>query len=258
MLQSVLPLLADTVSLSVMQQGTGSGVLLLHAGAGPTSIRPLQRELRDCRTVLPIHPGFDGTPRPLWCRRVTDLTLIYLALIQDLGLTDVTVIGNSMGGWIAAELAASGAPAVSRLVILDGVGLVPTTETGPIINPLEVPPDELPGLVYAAPLRFARPPTAEGRRAAEANAAALEVYAGDPFFCDPVLPERLSAVRIPTLVLWGEADRIVTPAYGRALAGTIPEARFELVAEAGHFPQIEQTDRVIATIREFISRYRRS
>src|ERR1700755_1955153 len=99
--QIALRLLAQTVTLSVTDQGTEAAVLLLHAGAGPTSLRPLQRGLANYRTVLPIHPGFDETPRPLWCRRVADLTLIYLALIEQLGLTDVTVVGNSMGGWVA-------------------------------------------------------------------------------------------------------------------------------------------------------------
>ena len=85
-----------------------------------------------------------------------------------------------------------------------------------------------------------------------ANQAALRVYAGEPFMHDPGLRARLAGLALPTLVLWGESDRIVTPAYGRQFAEAVPGARFELVPEAGHFPQIERLDAVTAAIAGFL------
>lgn len=76
-------------------------------------------------------------------------------------------------------------------------------------------------------------------------------YAGEPFMHDPGLRERLAQIRIPTLLLWGANDRIVTPAYGQRFANSIPDARFELVNEAGHFPQIERLDAVLALVGRF-------
>jgi pimeloyl-ACP methyl ester carboxylesterase len=250
-LQTTTELLAGSLSLSVIDEGDGEPVLLLHAGAGPTSMRSLQRAMPDSRTLLPVHPGFDGTPRPGWCRRIADLTLIYLSLIERLGLSNLTVIGNSMGGWVAAELAASHSPAVARVVIIDGVGMVPTPATGPIVNPGEVPRAHLPALVYADPARFPRPPAAEGQAAFDLNQQALSCYAGHPFMCDPSLPERLREVRVPVLVLWGAEDGIVTPAYGRSIANAIPTASFQLLDGAGHFPQIERPAETLAAIRAF-------
>jgi pimeloyl-ACP methyl ester carboxylesterase len=255
---STVKLLADSLTLSLIEEGKGPAVLLLHPGAGPTAMRPLVRALSGSRVLLPTHPGFDGTPCPMWCRRIADLATIYLALIERLELGPVTVVGNSMGGWIAAELAASGSPAIAGAVILDGVGLTPTASTGPITDPNQVPPAELPALVYANPARFAKPATSAVAPALPDNREMLKRYAGDPFFCDATLPQRLAAIRIPVLVLWGEADRIVTPAYGRALAGAIPGSHFELIADAGHFPQIEQIHAVVDAMDRFTSRYRKS
>jgi pimeloyl-ACP methyl ester carboxylesterase len=125
------------------------------------------------------------------------------------------------------------------------------------VDPSQVPPAELPGLVYAHAARFAHlaDPQPNSRASSRAHAVwqtnqeTLKCYAGQPFFCDPSLPERLATIRVPVMIIWGEADRIVTPAYGRVLASSIPTARFELLADAGHFPQIEQPDRVAALVR---------
>jgi len=81
----------------------------------------------------------------------------------------------------------------------------------------------------------------------------LRVYAGDPYMHDPALAGRLAAITVPTLVLWGEADRIATPGYGRAFAAAIPGARFEIVERAGHLPQLEQPEATFAAIDEFLA-----
>jgi pimeloyl-ACP methyl ester carboxylesterase len=82
--------------------------------------------------------------------------------------------------------------------------------------------------------------------------ATMRVLAGDPYMHDPSMLGRLGEVSIPTLVLWGESDRIVTPDYGRALAAAIPNARFEIVRKAGHLPQIEQPEATFRSIDGFL------
>jgi pimeloyl-ACP methyl ester carboxylesterase len=81
-----------------------------------------------------------------------------------------------------------------------------------------------------------------------ANGAALAVYAGSPAMADPALLDRLSGISVPTLVLWGESDQIVGPDYGRAYAAAIDRARFEVLADTGHMPQMETPDLVAQTI----------
>ncbi len=253
-MNSNLVLLAGTLPLAVDEQGSGRPYLLLHGGAGPGLMAGLAAGLAPTgRAVLPTHPGFAGQPRPEWFRRVDDLVLGYLALLEQLDLHDVVVVGNSVGGWLAAELGLRVSPRVTALVLLDAVGLDPTPASGPIVDPATLAPAELLTYSFHDPGRFASAPTDPAAVAGmAANQQALHVYAGEPFMHDPGLRARLPGLALPTLVLWGASDRIVTPAYGRQFADLIPAAQFHSVPQAGHFPQIEQLDRVLALLKDFV------
>lgn len=99
------------VALTVEERGQGQPYLVLHGGAGPQSVAAFAQLLADKganRVLTPIHPGFGGTPRPDAFHTVTGLAALYGRLLDDLGLENVTVIGNSVGGWITVELALLG------------------------------------------------------------------------------------------------------------------------------------------------------
>lgn len=248
-----LSLLADTLPLTIDDRGRGTPYLLLHGGAGPRSMAGLAGRLAETgRAVLPTHPGFDGRPRPAWCERVADLALAYLALLERLDLDGVVVVGNSLGGWIGAELALRASPRVAGLVLLDAVGVAPTPATGAIADPAALAPAELLALAFHDPARGAAAFAGADPAVAATNQAALRTYAGGPSMADPTLHGRLSRLALPTLVLWGVGDGVVTPAYGRHFADGIPGARFALVPEAGHFPQIEQPEAVAAAMDAFL------
>ncbi|RZK61791.1 MAG: alpha/beta fold hydrolase [Hymenobacter sp.] len=244
-------LLAGTLPLTFTDQGHGRPYLLLHGAAGPGALRGLADALAPAgRAVLPTHPGFDGQPRPEWCRSINDLALLYLALLEKLDLHDVVLVGNSMGGWLATELALRASPRVAALVLLNAAGLDATPAEG-LTDPTTIAPAERAAYAFHDPARFGaavpRPTDPAVQAAAQAS---VRSYGGAPFMQDPSLRQRLPGLALPTLVLWGESDRIITPAYGRQLAGLIPKARFELVPAAGHFPQVEQLDRVVACMQE--------
>src|SRR6187551_3451214 len=96
------------VEVTLSERGQGHPFLLLHGGGGPMTVNPWADTLADARparVITPIHPGFGGTPRPESVATVADLAAVYVALLDDLDLMDVTVVGNSIGGWVAAELA---------------------------------------------------------------------------------------------------------------------------------------------------------
>jgi pimeloyl-ACP methyl ester carboxylesterase len=93
--------------------------------------------------------------------------------------------------------------------------------------------------------------TPEQQAVMAGNRAALLAYGGTAM-TDPGLAARLSAIAVPTLVVWGAGDRIADPAYGRALATAIPGAAFELLPETGHVPQIESPDRLLAALVPFL------
>ena len=84
-----------------------------------------------------------------------------------------------------------------------------------------------------------------------ANGAALAVYAGSPAMADPTLLSRLSGITVPTLVLWGESDQIVEPAYGQAYTAAVPGAHFQVLPATGHLPQMETPDLVLQAIRDW-------
>lgn len=248
---SPLLVLSETLPLTVHEAGQGRPYLLLHGGAGPASMLGLAAALAATgRAVLPTHPGFDGTPRPEWLRSVPGLATAYLALLERLDLRDVVVVGNSVGGWLAAEIGLRQSPRVARLVLLNAVGLPATAATGPITDPTQLAPAERASYAFHHPARYSlAPATPDAAAAMAANQQALGVYAGQPYMHDPTLPARLAALPVPTTVLWGESDRIVTPAYGRQFAEFIPGAHFVPVPGAGHFPQLEQPEVVLSYVQ---------
>jgi pimeloyl-ACP methyl ester carboxylesterase len=238
-----------SVQLTLEERGDGHPYLLLHGGAGPQSVTAFAQLLAESngnRVVTPTHPGFGGTPRPAGLDSVVGLADLYAALLDDLGLEEVTVIGNSVGGWIAAEMAVKDLPFISSIVLLDAVGIEVPEHPVADVSGLSVP--EIQALSFHDPTRFrvdiASIPEAQ-KAVMAANGTTLAVYAGTPAMADTSLVGRLNAVSIPTLVLWGESDQIVDPAYGRAYAAAINGARFELLPAAGHMPQMETPDQVL-------------
>lgn len=245
-----------TLDITVdLRGGQGRPFLLLHGGGGPRTVTPfaaLLAEQRPARVFTPVHPGFDGTVRPDRLTDVPSLARIYAHLLEVLDLRDVAVVGNSIGGWIAAELAALGSDRISSVTLLNAVGIhVPGR---PIAETSGLTPAELARLSFHDPSKFRFDPTAatEARRAVmAADRAALQVYAGPHAMADPTLTERLAKVAHPTLVAWGAGDRIVDTDYGRAYAQAIPGAQFRLLEGTGHLPQTETPEQLLPVLWDF-------
>jgi pimeloyl-ACP methyl ester carboxylesterase len=240
------------VEVEVEVRGDGQPFLLLHGGAGPQSVARLAQLLaeRDHNRVLtPTHPGFGGTSRPHGLNTVARLAALYRDLLDDLALEDVMVIGNSVGGWIAVEMALLGSPRITGIVLLDAVGIEVEDHAVADVSGLSVP--EIQTLSFHDPTPFRVDPATipDAQKAImAANGVALAAYAGSPAMADPTLRRRLNGIAIPTLVLWGESDQIVEPTYGRAYAAAIHRARFEVLPATGHLPQMENPDLVLQTI----------
>ncbi|MGX6606726.1 alpha/beta fold hydrolase [Micromonosporaceae bacterium Da 78-11] len=232
------------------EHGDGRPVLLLHGGAGPQSVTGFAQLLAahaGVRVITPTHPGFAGTPRPPHLDGIPALAGHYAELLDDLALTDVVLVGNSIGGWVAAELALRDSSRIGGLIIVDGVGIEVPGEPVADIFPLALA--QLADLSYHRPDAFRIDETTfdDTRRAGlAANRAALKAYAGR--MTDPTLRSRLAALTVPTAVIWGESDRVATPAYGRAYAAAISGASFTLLPETGHVPQIESPEALLKAI----------
>ena len=176
---------------------------------------------------------------------------MYIALLAELGLRDVTVIGNSIGGWIAAEMALLETNRISSFVLVDAVGI--EVPGHPIADFFSLTPRQLAELSYHDPDRFGIDPSKlspEALQVMAGNRATIAVYAGTSMH-DASLAKRLTGVTTPTLVVWGDSDRIADVDYGRAFADAIPGARFQLLRETGHLPQIETPGQLLDAVWAF-------
>ena len=242
------------VPVTYTERGAGRPVLLLHGGAGPASVTgfaDLLAEHAGMRVLVPTHPGFAPTPRPERLDSIRALAMVYTALLDELDLREVSVIGSSIGGWLAAEIAAAGSPRLGAAVLMDAVGL--KVPGHPVADFFSLTFDQVADLSYHDPDAFRIDPTAlpPAQQAAMAtNRAALAVYGGTTM-TDPGLHDRLASITVPTLVLWGDADRIVDADVGRAYAAAIPGARFQLLEATGHLPQLETPQQALDAITTF-------
>src|SRR6202521_5896841 len=171
-----------TVGVSVTEKGEGRPFLLLHGGGGPLTVNgfaDLLAARRPARVIVPTHPGFGGTPRPDSLATVPGLAALYIALLAELALDDVTVIGNSIGGWIAAEMALRDTHGISSFVLVDAVGI--EVPGHPIADFFSLTPRQLAELSYHDPDRFGIDPSKlspEALQVMAGNRATLAVYGG--------------------------------------------------------------------------------
>ena len=251
--QTRIETFADGLTVRIDERGSGRPLLVLHGGGGPQSVSGFAAAVSEHAYVLsPIHPGFAGEPRPEWFNSIDDLALTYLELLERLDLHEVMVVGFSIGGWIASELAVRDTTRLGSIVLVDAVGI--QVEGHEIADVFPLTPAELSALSYHNPAAFRIDPATlspDQVAAMAANFQALAVYGRESGMHDPKLRRRLGRVTIPALVVWGESDGVVDTDYGRAYAQSLPNARFKLIPEAGHVPQIEQPERLLTLVWEF-------
>jgi pimeloyl-ACP methyl ester carboxylesterase len=244
------------VPLTLAEAGTGRPAVILHGGGGPFTVAGIAGHLAaTMHTLTPTHPGWDGTPRPAGLAGIADLASVYLRYLEDNDLRDVLVVGSSLGGWLGAEMALrDDAGRITGLILIDAGGVAIAGE--PIRDFFALDARGIAEYSFHDAERFYRDPAtvpAEQAARQRANMATMRAIAGDPYMHDPTLLGRLGQIRIPTLVIWGDSDRIMTPAYGAAYAAAFPDARFAIVREAGHLPQLEQPAATFALIDAYVA-----
>ena len=254
------------VDLELLEAGEGRPLLYLHGFLEPAGwSEHLELFARGYRVLAPAHPGFAGSSRPEWMESVEDLAYLYLDLIARLDLRDVSVLGHSLGGWVAAELAVRCSHAIGRLVLVDAVGLrtLPTPAGpagGSIADWLALDPATVRRLAWhdegamPCPLELPGDPDLSEETLVRLfqDREAASRYGWKPFFHNPRLAPWLHRVSAPTLVVWGEHDGIVPRNVGQAYAEAIPDARFELVPAAGHLPHLERPRAFVELVRAFL------
>jgi len=257
---------AGPLELEVFRRGKGRPILLVH-GVTPVSPKaPFVDMLAEHGEVIaPSMPGFGGSPLPDDFDTMYDLVHVWRDVLDALP-DRVAVIGFSFGGWVAAEIAVGGHPKLDRLVLVDPVGVkLGGRDERDFVHFFNTNPAELNRRAWHDPGRRPEGVYALGWQAAIDEAMpdeemvalarawdSLSLYAWRPHMYNPQLRHWLRRVSVPTLVLWGASDRIVTPEYGRRYAELIPGARFALMDKAGHHPELEQPKAFIDEVARFL------
>lgn len=248
----------DDVAIDVVRAGAGKTLLYLHSVDGIDPRLAWFAELsRSFEVVAPWHPGFGASELPGEFRDVGDLAYFYLEVIRELEIADAILMGSSFGGWLAAEIAVRCHDAFSHLVLIDALGVkIGGREDRDIADMFAISQEELTQRAYHSPQARRRDYSAmtDAERLAIARSREAYTYFGwKPYMHNPSLRRWLRRIRIPTLVIWGASDGIVSADYGGRYAAEIPGARFEVVSQAGHYPHVERPDEVVALVREFAS-----
>lgn len=247
------------IPVEVQTMGSGPPLVYLHAEQFVARTGSFLEALATrFQVIAPRMPGFGPAPVPSDIRTVDDLVYLHLDLLQKLGLKQPTVVGASLGGWVALEMAVRNTARIGRLALIGSVGVkLSGREERDFADIFYLPDAEVFPALFADPVKwapkYAALPVNEVEQLARERQA-LAYYAWKPYLHNPGLARWLRRIDTQTLVLWGEEDRFVTPDYGRRLATRIPNAEFKIVASAGHYPQIEQVQATVEAISRFASK----
>jgi pimeloyl-ACP methyl ester carboxylesterase len=230
-------------------------LIFLHGAGGHTGwMRFLDALAEDFAVFAPEHPGFGRSDDPSWLDEVGDLAYFYLDFIEMLGLDRVHLIGTSLGGWIAAELAVRNSTRLASLTLVCAVGI--TANGRPIDDIFRMPVEENLRRFYADPERAARRLGDMAKldmNIVVKNRNTVTRLAYRPRFYNPCLAKWLHRITVPTLLIWGDKDGLVPPEFGEAYHAALPGSRFVVLESAGHAPFDEQKDAFLATFWEFVT-----
>ena len=189
-----------------------------------------------------------------------DLVVYHGELFDKLGLTSPPMIGHSFGGMVAAEIAAAMPKSVDGLALIDPVGL--WRDDMPVKNWMLIPHKERPAALFANPegdaaKRFFVVPTEEDERVETMSMLTWSQACTGKFawpIADRGLAKRIHRIAAPTLIVWGEQDGVIAPAYAEEFAKRIAGSRIEMIERAAHMAHLEQPDAVLKALSGFLEK----
>jgi pimeloyl-ACP methyl ester carboxylesterase len=234
--------------------GAGEPLLFLHGASGAPAIMPFMEQLAQRFDVLvPEHPGYGLSGEPEWLDNIHDAAYFYLDFLKALDLRETLVVGSSMGGWIAMEMAVRDTSRIRSLVLVSPAGI-----SAPGVLPADIflmSPEELVRRLFHDPrlaeARLAEPVTPESVDVALKNRHTTARLAWEPRLNDPHLPKWLHRIDVPVQIVWGEQDRILPVAFLETYRKLMPRARIEVMKNAGHLPHAEKPQEFCDLVTRF-------
>ncbi|MGL4553204.1 MAG: alpha/beta fold hydrolase [Gemmataceae bacterium] len=247
----------------------GRPVTLLHGGGGPpfvylhSSLGESVRWLpfhdawaKRFAVYAPLHPGFGTSGGFDGMRNIDDMAFALVELFDALGIEQAVVGGVSLGGWIAAEFAARWPERVGRLWLSGAPGLWVPEQPLPDLFRYLTQPAMMREMLFHDPrgpmatMIVQDDPDDERRMFGyQAMTVLARMVWERPY--SPKLAARLHRVKCPVLLLWGEHDRLVPPAYGREYAKHLPQARWETLPGCGHLGMFEKEPAFVEAVGRF-------
>jgi len=249
------------LTVDLREKGDGPPLLVLHGEEVGREVLPFHEGLAEqFRVMVPSLPGVGGSELPEWVDSVDDLAYIFLDLVEHLNSGKVNLLGSGFGGWIAAEMAVRSQSHLQKLVLAGSVGIkISDPWVRDIADLFVLSYDEWIRLTWHDPegakeMKAPGAPDLSHEELLEAlrDRQTILMLGWRPFMHNPKLRRRLSRIKVPTLVVWGESDRVVKPDYGRAFHEAISGSKFSLIPRAGHYPHIEQPGEFVNAVKEFL------
>ena len=244
----------DGCKTHLRRGGKGRPLLYLHGASGAPVILPFMEKLAERFDVLvPEHPGYGQSDEPEWLENIHDVAYFYLDFLQALKLEKAVVIGSSMGGWMAMEMAVRNTSRIGSLVLVSPAGLF--AEGAQPADIFLLPQEEMVRKLFHeqkyAEQRLAMPETPESIDLGLKNRHTTARLAWEPRLHDPFLPKWLHRIDVPVSIVWGAQDKILPVATAHEIKRLIPKAELNIFENCGHLPQVEQMEKFCDVVFRF-------
>jgi pimeloyl-ACP methyl ester carboxylesterase len=235
----------DGCKAHLRRGGNGEPLLFLHGASGAPAIMPFMEKLAQRFDVLvPEHPGWGLSGEPAWLENIHDVAYFYLDFLKQLDLRNVTLVGSSMGGWIAMEMAVRDSARLKSLVLVSPAGIA-----APGVVPADIflmPPEEMVRNLFVdeklIQARLAAPVDVDEALKNRHTTARL---AWEPRLHDPHLPKWLHRIDVPVKIIWGKQDRILPVGILEEMKRLMPKAKTLVLDQCGHLPHAEKVDEFV-------------
>lgn len=240
--------------IRLMRGGAGEPLVYLHGASGASWLPFLQKLTDNFDVIVPEHPGFGESDAPAWLDNIHDLAYFYLDLFAALQLSGIHLVGNSLGGWIAAEIAVRSTQCLGSLTLAGSAGLY-VPGVAQVDSYLISEEQRLTSFFHdqsKAKEMIARVLHPDMEDIALKNRQTAAKLSWQPRSHDPHLAKWLHRIDVPTLLIWGDTDRLFPKEHAQAWKAAIPGAKLVTIPKCGHVPQIEQPEAFNAALKDFI------
>ncbi len=235
--------------------GNGETALFLHGASGVAGWIPAFQSLSDTYDLMvPDHPTYGRSDEPEWLDSMDDLAMFYLDLMDELDLDGVHLIGNSLGGWLAMEIAIRSCTRIKSLTLVGAAGI--RIKGKPIADIFMMDPDDLVREIFVdqtfADNILGMELTEEQTDIQIRNRVATARLGWQPRLFNPNLRKWLHRITVPTHVIWGDSDKIVDPVYAAEFGSVIADSEVTMIEQAGHLPHVEKAGPFVDAVNGFI------